>query len=508
LRWFSRRPGYVIAGALLICLPAALALPFLGGSFLPELREGHFIVHMAALPGTSLSESARMGKLITPELLKNPSVQFVSQQIGRAELADDTWGTNYSEIHVTLKSFEGDAIEKAESDIRATLDRFPGAAFSVKTFLGERIEEIISGSTAQVAVKIFGDDLDDLDKAAGQISDVLFATDGAEDVLIESPSATPEMIVQLRPDRLKQFGFQPVNVLEAVQTAYQGTIAGQVYEANRVHNVSVILAPEIRQDPEGVEALTVHNAEGLRVPLRELANVYETTGRYSIAHEGTRRRQTVSCNVRGRNLSSFVAEIKGAIAQKVRLPAGVYTVFGGASEARTTARNELLTYSLIAGTGILILLIIVFRNLRNTLLVLANLPFALVGGVLAAYFSGGNLSIGSMVGFVTLFGITMRNSIMMVSHFEHLVVHEGETWNLHAAIRGATERLNPILMTAIVTALGLLPMAWGSGQPGREIDGPMAIVILGGLVTSTALNLLVLPTLAVRYGKFAVPSNS
>jgi CzcA family heavy metal efflux pump len=498
----SRRPGWVIAAAVLLCLLAAGALPFLGGSFLPDLREGHFIVHMSALPGTSLAESVRMGKLITPELLKNPDIQSVAQQIGRAELADDTWGTHYSEVHVALKPLEGEGIERAESAIRETFAKFPGASFSVKSFLGERIEEIISGSTAQVVIKVFGDDLDEIDKAAGEIVNVTAAIRGAADVIIESPAGTPEMVIQLRPDRLRQFGFQPVNVLEAIQTAYQGSVVGQVYEANRVFNVSVILEPEIRRDPEGVGALSIQNAEGLRVPLRELAQVYETTGRYSIAHEGTRRRQTVTCNVRGRDLSSFVTELQGAIAKKIKFPAGVYAVFSGASEARTQARSELLTYSLIAGTGILVLLSIVFRNLRNTLLVLANLPFALVGGVLAAFLTGGDLSVGSMVGFVSLFGITMRNSIMMISHFEHLVQHEGETWNLSAAMRGAAERLNPILMTAIVTALGLLPMAVGSGQPGREIDGPMAVVILGGLVTSTALNLLVLPTLALRYGKF------
>jgi len=502
LRRFSARPGTVIIGAIVPCAIAAAALPYLGGSFLPDLREGHFIVHMSELPGTSLAESVRAGKIVTQELLKNPDIQSVAQQIGRAEMADDTWGTHYSEVHVALKSLEGERVEKAESAIRVAFGKFPGVSFSVKGFLGERIEEIISGSTAQVAIKVYGDDLDNIDKAAKDILGVVSATRGAADVLIEAPAGTPEIVVKLRPERLKQFGFQPVNVLEAIQTAYRGAVVGQAYEGNRVFDVSVILAPQMRRDPEGVGSLTLQNAEGLRVPLGELADVYESTGRYSIAHEGTRRRQTVTCNVKGRDLSSFVAELRNSVQQKIKFPPGVYTVFGGVSEARAQAQSELVTYSLIAGTGILVLLSIVFGNVRNTLLVLANLPFALVGGVLAAFFTGGDMSVGSMVGFVTLFGITMRNSIMMISHFEHIIVHEGETWGLDAAIRGASERLNPILMTAIVTALGLLPMAWGSGQPGREIDGPMAIVILGGLFTSTALNLLVLPTLALRYGRF------
>jgi Cu/Ag efflux pump CusA len=213
----------------------------------------------------------------------------------------------------------------------------------------------------------------------------------------------------------------------------------------------------------------------------------------------------VYCNVRGRDVASFVEEAQQAVRQKVKFPAGVYTVFGGVSEARRQAQREILTYSIVPGVGIILLLAIAFHNVRNMLLVLVNLPFALIGGIVAAVLTGGTLSIGSLVGFVTLFGITTRNSIMMISHFEHLVQVEGETWGLHVVLRGASERLTPVLMTATVTGLGLLPLALSSGQPGKEIEGPMAIVILGGLVTSTALNLLVLPSLALRYGRFAPP---
>jgi Cu/Ag efflux pump CusA len=238
------------------------------------------------------------------------------------------------------------------------------------------------------------------------------------------------------------------------------------------------------------------------VPLRELADVFEDTGRTTILHEGARRRQSVTCDVRGRDLTGFVEEARRAVQSKVTFPAGTYAAFGGATQAREQTQREILANSLMAAAGIILLLAIVFRNMRNLLLVLANLPFALVGGVLAVFTTGGLLTVGGMVGFVTLFGITMRNSMMLISHFEHLVRQEGMTWGVEAALRGASERLVPILMTAIVTALGLLPLAIGSGEPGREIEGPMAVVILGGLVTSTALNLLVLPTLAVRYGRF------
>ncbi len=348
----------------------------------------------------------------------------------------------------------------------------------------------------------FGNDLDLLDRKSKEVAQVIAGVRGAADVQVESPPGAPRIVMRLRPERLKQFGFHPVDVMDAVGTAYGGTPVAQTYDANRVFDVSVILDEGIRQNPDAVAGVMLTNDDGLRVPLRELADVFEDTGRTMILHEGTRRRQAVTCDVRGRDLTSFVDEARRAVQSKVAFPSGTYATFGGASQAREQTQREILVNSLVAATAIVLLLAIVFRNMRNLLLVLANLPFALVGGVLAVFSTGGLLTVGGMVGFVTLFGITMRNSMMMISHFEHLVEHEGMTWGVEAELRGASERLVPILMTAIVTALGLLPLAIGSGEPGREIEGPMAAVILGGLVTSTALNLLVLPTLALKYGRF------
>lgn len=498
----SDRPRWLMAAAGGLCVLAIAAVPFLGGEFLPPLREGHFIVHVVTLPGTSLPESMRLGELVSTDLLKNPNVRLVSQQIGRAERGDDTAGVHYSEIHVDLKPLNGSEAAQAENDVREALEKYPGASFATKTFLTERMEEVVSGARAQVMIQVFGDDLDVLDHKGHEIVQVVSGIRGAVETQIESPPGTPEIVVRLQPAALLQFGFQPVNVLDAVQAAYQGATVGQAYEGNRVFNVVGVLNPGVRQRPDAVGALMLQNAEGVRVPLQKLADIFETSGRYSIAHEGTRRRQAVFCNVQGRDLASFVSDIERTIQTRIKFPQGVYAVVGGASEALGQARREILAYSIVATVGIVLLLSIAFGNMPNTLLVLANLPFALVGGVLAALLAGGTLSVGSLVGFVTLFGITTRNSIMMISHFEHLVRHEGETWGLHAAVRGASERLTPVLMTAIVTALGLLPLALGSGQPGKEIEGPMAMVILGGLVTSTALNLLVLPTLALRYGRF------
>jgi len=502
LERISEHPKTVLITVAVLCAISLATLPFFGGAFLPELREGHFIVHMSAVPGTSIEESLRLGKEVTKELLKNPHIRSVGQRVGRAEKADDTWGTHYSEFNVDLVPLKGEEAEFVQSEIRDALVKFPGVYFAIKPFLTERIEEILTGVRGQVAIKIFGEDLDQIDRVAEQVARVVSSVPGAADVQVESQPGLPEMVVQLRPERLLQFGFEPVAVMDAVQTAYQGTNVAQTFEGNRVFDVTVILDDAARRNPESAGGLMLQNAEGTRMPLRQLAEVYPTTGRFVILHEATRRRQSVSANVTGRDVTSFVAEAKQSISKEIQFPAGVYPVFTGTAEAQAQSQQEILVSSVIAGVAILLLLAMAFHNVRNLILVLANLPFALAGGVLAIFFSGGWLTLGSLVGLVTLFGISTRNSIMMVSHFEHLVAVEGESWGLQTALRGASERLLPVLMTALVAALGLLPIAIGSGDPGREIEGPMAIVILAGLITSTALNLLVLPTRALRYGRF------
>jgi Cu/Ag efflux pump CusA len=515
LNFFSRWPRVVMTGVALVCLGTLLLLPHFGSEFLPEFREGHFVLQVQMVPGTSLAEMLRMGKSVSEDLLKLEAIATVEQQVGRAEQGEDTWGPNRSEFHVELKpGVSGEDQETLMKDIRKVLEEFPGIQAEVMTFLGDRISESISGETAPVVVNVFGDDLDIIDEKAREITRVLSAVPGAKDVQVKSPPGGPRMAVRLRPDRLTQFGYRPVEVLEAIQAAYQGAVVAQVHQGNQVADVAVILEEANRQDPEGIGALMLKNAQGLSLPLKELADVYLTTGRYSILHEGASRRQVVTCAPEGRDVTSFVAEAKRQVAAKVSFPKSVYATFTGAAEATARAQQQLLLNSAMAAGGILLLLVIVTGNWRNLLLILANVPFALVGGILAVWLTSvwdpgeGGLTIGSLVGFVTLFGITTRNSIMMISHFEHLVREEGMTWGLDTALRGASERLIPILMTALVTALGLLPLAVGSGEAGREIEGPMAIVILGGLITSTALNLLVLPTLALRYGRFMKPASS
>ncbi len=504
-RWLQRlldRPRIAAVGVGALCLAAAATLPFFEGSFLPELQENSFIMHMAGIPGTSIDESMRIGREISVALLRDRDVKSIAQRAGRAELGEDAVGPNESEFDVTVRPPAGEEVDEAQARIRRILARFPGFDFGLNSFLTERIEETLSGQRADVVVSIFGNDLDVLDQAGNAAARILSGIRGGVDVRVQAPGGMPQMLVRLKPNRLVQFGFEPLDVLSAIGTAYQGTEVAQTYDGNRIFGVSVILDPVDRLDPETLGGLLLQNEQGNLVPLRELASVSLASGRYSILHDGGRRVQVVTCNVRGRALDSFVTEAQKKIGA-LKLAAGTYIEFSGAAEARAGALSQILLNSIIAAVLIFVLLFLAFGNLRNLSLVLVNVPFALVGGVLAAWFTGGYLSLGSIVGFVTLFGITMRNSIMMISHFDHLTTNEGMSWGRETALRGASERLLPILMTAAVTALGVLPLALGSEKPGREIEGPMAIIILGGLLTSTALNLLVLPSLAVRYGRFS-----
>jgi CzcA family heavy metal efflux pump len=497
------RSAAVTAGAAVVCIAAIATLPFFGATFLPEFREGHYLIHMSAVPGTSLDESFRLGAEVTRALRRDPRVRSVAQRIGRAELSEDTWGTHYTEFEVDLVPLTGGDAETVQDDLRAILAGFPGVNFAVRGFLAERIEETLTGSTAELVVRIFGDDLDSLDVAARQVAETLGAIRGAADVQYDPPPVAPEAIIRLRPGELPRHGLRPDEVLATVETATRGTVVAQMFEGNRATDVVVTLLPERRARLEDLRSLPLTSAGGRQVELGQVADVARTTGRFMIAHVGARRVQTVTANVRGRDVEGVTRDLEARIGPASGLPTGVYAEVGGTGTAQRQARRELLRESLLAGAGIVMLLWVAFGESSRLLLVLANLPFALVGGVLAVFATGGLLSLGSLVGFVTLFGIATRNAVMLISHYDHLVTAEGEVWGRATAIRGALERLGPILMTALVTALGLLPLALGSGDPGREIEGPMAIVILGGLLTSTALSLFVLPVVALRWGRFS-----
>ncbi|MGN6702061.1 MAG: efflux RND transporter permease subunit, partial [Burkholderiaceae bacterium] len=450
----------------------------------------------------SLQESMRVGHAMTRELERIPGVRLVGQRAGRAAEMVDPTGVNNSEIEVELKPMSGAEQTRVLDRIREVIAGYPGLTTSVNTVLTERIDETISGFTAPVIVNLYGNDLDLLDGQAQQVAQVRASVPGATGVAVQSPPGTLRLSVRLRPERLAQYGFAPVEVMDAVRTAFQGVRAAQVYDGSRVRDVTVILAPDDRRSPADVGRLPMSNAQGVTVPLSRLATIEQVAGRYQIRHSAGQRVQTVTCGVRGRGIGDFVRDAQQRIRAGVEFPRGTYFTMSGEAQAQARSQQELLVNTALAVAGIGLLLFMALRTARGALLVLFNLPFALVGGVAAALLTGGTLSLGSLIGFVTLFGITLRNAIMLVSHYEHLIEREGCEWGPETALRGASERLVPILMTALVTALGLLPLAWNNGEPGNEIEGPMAIVILGGLVTSTLLNLLILPALSLRFGRF------
>ena len=503
LNGLMRHPVAVGLAGLIAVLAGAMPIPFFGGAFLPDLKEGHFVLHMTTAPGTSLQETLRLGGLVTAGLKSVPGVRAVAQQVGRAEAGYDLGGTHESEIHIDLAAdLDGRAQQQAEAGIRSLMAATPGATFSLKTFLTERIEEVVSGFTAPVVVSVYGADLDRIEAAARDVAREIAEVRGAVDIQLKSPAGLPQVNISLRPNDLRHWGLDAIEVLELSRTAFQGDTVGQSYEGNAVFNVVVVLDPTARARPASLGDLPLRTPGGSFIRLSQVADIYETAGRYAVGHYGAQRVRVVTANVEGRDVASFTEAVKRKIAREVRLPPGVDVGFGGAAEAQARARRALALYTGLAGLGVVLLLAVVTGSFANLVLVLVNLPFAFVGGVLAVAATGGIVSLGAIVGFVTLFGISLRNTIMMIAHYEHLVLVDGQPWTAGTAIEGAADRLVPILMTSLVTGLGLLPLALGAGEPGREIEGPMAIVILGGLASSTLLNLITLPVLAKAFAQF------
>jgi CzcA family heavy metal efflux pump len=504
--WQSRMIGLAASRfvatvvALVVLIIAALAaLPFLGGTFMPDFREGHFVVQAtSSIPGTSVQEMLEAGKRISADILALPYVQSVEQQIGRAELSEDTWGPHRSEFHVELKPAATVDQLVAQEELRAIVGKYPGLQTEVVTFLGDRISESLSGETAQVAIKVFGDDLDSLDKVGDGIAAALGKVNGIVDLRFARQSGTPAVAIDLSPQALTAAGLSQQQALDAIEMAYAGATVGQTFSGTRTVNTVVILPETLRQQPEQLGRLMLSGPLGA-VPLAQVARIHAAQDRYSIEHDGGQRRVSVTFNVVGRTLQAAEAEARATIAKSVLLPPGVYLQFTGAAEAAKQTQTELALYSLLALVVIIMILFMAFHWRSNTWLVMANLPFSLIGSVAAIALSGIGLSLGAVVGLVTVFGVSARNAILQLAHYEHLVEREGSAWNMELILRGANERLIPILMTAAVTALGLAPLAFGIHRPGQEIEGPMAITVLGGLVSSTLLNLLVLPAMAQRY---------
>ena len=491
--------GRIVLAVIVVSGIAGLALlPVLGARLLPDFRENYLIAHAALRPGISLLETTRVGERISQRLAAIPGVRSVAEQIGRAENGQDPDAPNKSEFEIQLDPARTQSTEELEDRVRAVFEQFPNQLVEIYSVLAERIGETLSGEVAPFFVSVFGPDLDRDDEVAGQIADLLRRSRESGTVRLVVPPRQPELEVRVRPEALSLYGLQPADVLGALNAAYHGATVAQLNQSDRSVPVVVRLAGA-GATPQDVGDLRLRGRDGALVPVSSVATVEMISARSLIEHEDGLRRQVVVASPRTADQAGFARVARQAIAAHVRLPPNVYLRYGGTAPAQAAAARELIWHSGVALLLIVLLLALAFGRSRHVLLTLAALPSTLIGGVAAVALTGGTLSLGAMVGFVALFGMAARNTILLISHYEHLVTAEGQPWGPATALRGAQERLTPVLLTALLTALALLPVALQSREAGHEIEGPMAIVILGGLVSSTLVSLILVPPLAARW---------
>ncbi len=513
VRWLKRHyarllkpaldhPRNVIIISVLLLVVALGGAAFLSGEFLPEFNEGNLIIHMAGVPGTSLAESLRVGAIAQQRIAQIPEVVKVAQRAGRAELGEDTFGPYFSELDVSLKESHRSREEIVE-DVRRKLEDIAGFSFGIKQFISERVEEVLSGTTATIVVKLFGPDLNVLREHAAEIEGAMKDAPGVADLAVEQQTGVPKTLVRFNREAMAQYGLNSADLADAVQAAFYGIKVSEVFERQKSFAIWVRYDPRSATDLNTMRETLVDTPAGAKVPLGALAEIQVVKAPNTINRENAQRRIVISCNVEGaRSLTSVVADIQRRINERVKLPEGYYIAYGGQYEAQSVALRQILLLSVAAIIGIFLLLFLAFRSTKQALLVMANLPLALIGGIAAVLIaSEGETSVASLVGFVTLFGIATRNGVMLVTHYHHLMAEEGMKFGRDLVARGAMERLSPIMMTALTAGLGLLPLALSAGKPGRELEQPMAVVIVGGLISSTLLNMIVLPALYLKFGR-------
>jgi Cu(I)/Ag(I) efflux system membrane protein CusA/SilA len=497
-----KKPKRVLAGAVVALIAAVACLPLLGSSFLPEFNEGALTVSVVTVPGTSLAEADAIGKRVEQILLAAPGVENTDRRQGRAELDEHAQGVNASEIDVTLK--EDTDKESLFENLRREFSAIPGTNVTIGQPIGHRIDHMLSGTRANIAVKIFGSDLYELRQVGTRVRNAMQSVAGVADLQLEQQMDVPQL--QIKADRgpLARYGMTVGQLAEAIDVAFNGEVVSQVLEEGRSFDLVVRFPAEHRSNATAISGVIFDTPTGQRVPLAQLATVAVDRGPNTISRENVQRKIVVQANVAGRDLGSTVADIQRAVAQEVTLPPGYHIQYGGQFESQSEATRVLGALSLLSILAIFLILFAEFRSTRIAALVMANLPLALIGGIAAVMVTGRVVSIASLVGFVTLFGIATRNGILLVSHYQQLLA-EGAGLR-EAVVRGSLERLSPILMTALTAGLALIPLALGGGEPGNELQTPMAIVILGGLLSATALNMLVLPALYTLYGRVRVPA--
>jgi CzcA family heavy metal efflux pump len=490
------RPRVALAVTASASVVALLIVPFLGDELLPDFKEHDFLMHWVEKPGASVDASRRSTLRVSQELLAIPGVRSFGSHIGRAEVADEVVGPNFTEHWISLDP-KAD-YDRTVARVREVVAGYPGVFRDVLTYLKERIKDVLSGAQAAVVVRIYGADLATLRQEAESIGQLMAQIPGVVDLKVEPQVLVPQVEVRIRPERAALYGLTAGQIRRTASLLISGRKVGEVYDRQQIFDVVVWSPAQVHTDLTALQRLLLETPSGLPVPLSELAEVSIVAAPSEIKREGGSRRIDVTCNVRGRDLGSVARTIE----QNVRghdFPRGYHPEFLGEYIARSTARNQMIWWSVVALLGICALLYFDFRSVRLTLLLLGTLPFALFGGVLGALLGGGVLSLGSLVGFVSVLGIASRNGLMLLGHYRHLVEQEGLSHGPELILRGAEERLIPILMTALCAGLSLLPIVLRGSVPGYEIEHPMALVIVCGLLTSTILNLLLLPTL---YGAF------
>lgn len=499
----------VVLGALAITGGSVWVASTFGTDFLPEFNEGTFTIFIDAPPGTSLNESDRLVRGLDKQLSEVEGVAAVVRRTGRAERDEHAHGPNRSEIEVSVKP----GFDKAETQERIdkVLKNVPGVQIEVGSPIGHRLSHVLSGTQADVAINVFGSDLSTLRQIAREIETALGGVPGARDVLANREAAIQSLPVRYRHEDLARWGLTPADAAEQVEAAFNGVHVASVNEGVRVYDIAVRLAPELRKSIDDVRELLLRGGGGQLVRLSEVATIGPENTPLGIQRENARRKSVISLNVaEGHNLGHVVAEVREAV-DPIVAKYGYSVTYGGQFEAQQSASRTLLLLGGFVTLVIAMLLTVAFGSIRAALLVMINLPLALIGGIVAIFATEGGgflanvsglfgagdyqapvISIASMVGFITLFGIAVRNGLLLVNHYAHLMHEEGASFD-EAVVRGSAERLVPILMTALTAVLGLIPLAMAAGEPGSELLAPLAVVVLGGLVTSTLLNLVVVP---------------
>lgn len=478
---------------------ALWAILHAGQAFLPDFNEGTLTVSAETLPGTSLEESAKLGQMVEMALLNHPEVIATARRTGRSPLDPHALDVHQSEIEVTLKMGERSK-EVFLAALRADFAQLPGVQVVVGQPISHRIDHMLSGTRANIAIKIFGSDLQTLRQLAQQIKTSVEQVEGAVDVQMEQQIDIPFLTIKYRRDALARYGLSAQEVSENLSVAFNGLVVGKVIQGQTSLDVLVRYEPMAQGNLELLRNTLITTPSGARLPLSALADIHNDRGPYFVSRENAQRKIVVMANVAERDLKSVVNDMRLKVTQDIKLPTGYHIEFGGQFESAEQASRTLLLLGAVVVVGIFLLLFLALHSARDALLVMLNLPLAIIGGVVGVYAAGGIITIASIIGFITLFGIATRNGVMMISHIHHLVEQDEVDSVYQAVKRGAEERLIPILMTALAAGLALVPLALSGGQPGSEIQAPMAVVILCGLLTSTLLNMIVVPALYLRFG--------